>query len=219
VIPPARRPVSSLSILLAGILLAACSAAGTGPSNPPASTALPSATPVPTLAPSTVAPSVPVPSPSAAPGLGNVDRTFPELAVEVADDYLVTLTDPAARAWRVDVRGTGPRAGDRLELFVEVGDVAPGAEARIYEDGRLVDVIDMSGMIGVPTAAAGGCHPTLGVCVGTGAITLDPGTGRLTVLVETLVDESVEVTGATADWPAEPFILGPWRMTESFRAN
>jgi hypothetical protein len=154
-----------------------------------------------------------------APVQGNVDRTFPELSVEVSNGYLVTLTDPAAKAWRVDVQGTGPRAGDRLELFVEVGDVAPGAEARIYEDGSLVDVIDMTGMIGVPTAAAGGCHPTLGVCVGSGTITLDPGTGRLSVLVETLADGSVQITGATADWPDEPFIVGPWRMTEPFTAD
>jgi hypothetical protein len=145
-----------------------------------------------------------------------VDPDYPELAVELKDGYLVSVTDPRAKAWRIEVRGAGLKGADRIELVVEVGDVAPGAEVRFYVRGGLVDVITLDGLIGLETAAAGGCHPTLELCVSSGTITIDPDAGRLTAAFEALSPAPVAIQGATADWPGEPFILGPWRTTEPF---
>ena len=196
--PFARHSRVTVAALVACLVLAACTASPAA--TEPSSRAAPPATP----------------GPTAPPVEGNVDRTFPELSVEMSAGYLVSVTDPGARAWRVELRGTGDASHDWLEVFVEVGDVAPGAEARLYAGGHLVDTVEIGALVGADTAAAGGCHPTLDLCVSSGTIAIDPLAGRVTVLVQALSDEGVEIRGATADWPGEPFILGPWRVTESF---
>lgn len=209
----ARRYVIAASALLAAALVAGCgSMVGATETTSPAPPATPTGaggTLVPT---GTATPS----TPALEPDQGNVGGVYPELAVEPADGYLVSVTDPAAKAWRIDVRAAGADPLNRLELLVEVGDIAPGAEARIYVDGRLADVIDMTGMIGLETASAGGCHPTLAVCVGSESIAIDPGSGRVSALIQVLDGRRIEIQGATADWPEEPFVLGPWRTTEPF---
>jgi hypothetical protein len=212
--PPFRLAAASLLVL---IVVGACAGTTAGerpPSeSPPASaerTPAPTVDPVPTRAPS---PTVPVDQ-------GNVDRRFPELAVEPGGPgYVVHVTDPTAKAWRLIIAAAGGASDDRLEIDVEVGDVAPGAEARLYVDGALLDVIDMTGMLGqVPgdSAAAGGCHPALQVCIDSGGISIDPETGDVRFVLERIEPGAFDIQGATADWPAERFILGPWRTTEVF---
>ena len=71
----------------------------------------------------------------------------------------MTLRDPAAKAWRLVVSGTGARAADRWEILVETGDVQPLITAREVRGGDVVDVMDLTGF-SVGTAAAGGCHST-----------------------------------------------------------
>ena len=202
--PLARRPVAILIPVLLAAFVGACTAPAAG---------LPSSTP--TVAP--VVTPAPLPSPTASPAIGNVDSEYPELSVEQTDEtYLVTVTDPAAKAWQVVVAGAGATAADRLELVVEVGDTAPGATVRFIVDGILRDTLELGSMIGVATAASGGCHPTLEICVSSGDITIDPATGTLRVRLEDLAGHVVAIRGATAAWPGEPFILGPWRETETF---
>jgi hypothetical protein len=200
--PTARRPLIGLAAI--ALIVAACgsqvpSTATPGPIEP-------TGTPV-TPAPAT---------PSDRPDQGNVGSRYPELSVEVADGYVISITDPEAKAWRFDIRGNGILAEDRLEVLVEVGDIAPGAEARIYTRGALVDIFDMNGMIGDETVSAGGCHPTLKVCFGSDGLAIDPDTGRVTLRLEQFEPGSVAIQGATAGWPNEPFVLGPWRTTEPF---
>jgi hypothetical protein len=207
-----RLTVLASIALGVGLVLAACGSAATPTGTPVApSTAGPSGSPI--LPPPVEPTDSPVPS---EPGQGNVDSNYPELAVELKDGYLVSVTDPRAKAWRIEVRGAGLKGADRIELVVEVGDVAPGAEVRFYVRGGLVDILTLDTLIGLETAAAGGCHPTLELCVSSGTIRIDPVAGRLTAAFETLSPAPVAIQGATADWPGEPFILGPWRTTEPF---
>ena len=61
--------------------------------------------------------------------------------------------------------------------------------------------------------AAGGCHHTLNVCIDSSSFRFsDDGTGRLRIRIQ-MPDPAAGrllVTGGTAGWPGEPFILGPW---------
>lgn len=184
-------------------------------------------------APATSAPSVadPAPTPVATDGrtlpptggrqagggsTGNVDRQFPELATSLHDEVVtIELRDPSAKAWAITVAGTGTDEHDRLEILVEVADVGFGAQVRSIVDDRLVETSDLSGMIGETTAAAGGCHPTLDLCFGSGTIDPDLENGQIRLRLDAGIPDSFAVTGATAGWDEEPFILGEWHATET----
>jgi hypothetical protein len=197
---------ASRAFVLAGALVAlvaACSPAAVAPS--PASPA----NPTPPLTGGT----------GGTGGTGNVDRPqYPELDVsEEPGSLLVTLADPEAKAWRIRVEGSGAALGSSLEILVETGDVEYNIVARSTSGGALLDENDLTGMVGDPTAAAGGCHPLMPVCYSSAAFTLpSEGSGRLEVgldLPEPI--GALRITGATSPW-FEPFVLGPWRETEAF---
>ena len=202
---PRIAPVIAASLVL--LVAAACAS--------PAARATPAGAPDPTL--------IAWPSPDPAtpkPDAGNVDGiVYPELTIEAADadTIRVAITDPAAKAWRLIVAGAGALAGDRLEILVETGDVGPSITATEVRDGVVVGEMDLSGYVD-GTAAAGGCHGTLPVCVDSDGFRLpSDGDGTLAIRL-TLVDGGtpLTVTGGTAGWPGEPFILGPWTDTEPF---
>ncbi len=68
------------------------------------------------------------------------------------------------------------------------------------------------------TAAAGGCHATLGVCIDSEGFRLPRnGDGRFAVRLG-IADAAIPftITGSSAGWPGEPFILGPWATAEPF---
>ncbi len=91
------------------------------------------------------------------------------------------LQDPSAKAWRLVVKGTGDLAFDRLEIEVVTSDVAPEITAREIHDSELVDTMDLSGYAD-GTAAAGGCHATLHVCIDSDGFKLPKnGNGRFRV--------------------------------------
>jgi hypothetical protein len=186
----------------------------------PVAVAAPTPTPVPLGGERTPPATGPTPTPTA--NAGDVDGwgNGPALTVEFPGDRLldVTLEDASAKAWRVVVAGTGDLAKDRFEVVVEAGDVGPVINATEIQGGEVVDVIDLS-FFDDETAAAGGCHRTLGVCVDSTSFTFaDDGTGRLRVRLNTPKpsDASFVITGGTAGWPGEPFVLGPWSDTEAF---
>jgi hypothetical protein len=52
--------------------------------------------------------------------------------------------------------------------------------------------------------------------VNASGLSVDPKTGQLTVHIERIDPGSFHVEGATANWPGEPFIRGPWREAEPF---
>jgi len=165
--------------------------------------------------------SVPTPEPTESPITGDVEGTGggPELTVEdVSSDTIeVTLEDPAAKAWRLVVSGTGARATDRWEILVETSDVEPVITATEVRNDKVVDVLDLTGF-GDGTAAAGGCHPSLGVCLDSDGFSVPAdGDGTFSARL-TLQDATVPLTvrGGTAGWPSEPFVLGPWTDTEAF---
>ncbi len=161
------------------------------------------------------------PAASEIPDAGNVEEqpVGPMLSIEPVDANTVraTIGGADARAWRLVVAGTGDQAADRLEIVVETGDVAPAIAATEIRDGQVVGVMDLSGF-GDPTAAAGGCHATLRVCIDSDAFRLPAGgDGRLTVTLTRMNDTGpLTIVGGTAGWPGEPFILGPWTETEAF---
>lgn len=214
-------PARSAPILLAGsfalIVLAGCAApAAVAPTFVPITQA-PRPTPV-----ATPAQPDPTATPAPTPIEGGVDGAEggPMLTVEQldADTIQVTLDDPAAKAWRLVVAGTGDRADDRWEILVETGDVTPQITATEIEDGQETDVLDLTGFGGSETAAAGGCHHTLGVCLDSDGFSLPAdGDGSFSVRLD-LPEAGAPLTirGGTAGWPAEPFILGPWTDTDAF---
>jgi hypothetical protein len=208
------RRLGPITFLLLGLVLAACSSAAGTNTN---ATAEPvTARPTGAVAGTTAEPQTPSLEPTQ-PGLGNVDGTYPELSVElVGGAYRVAVTDPAAKAWRIQLMGVGSAAGDGIELIVEVGDVAPGAGAWFLVGGQYVDTFEFGSLLDMETAAAGGCHPTLEICVGSNDIAIDPATGTVTVDFEAVGDAAVVIQGATAVWPEEPFVLGDWRTTAVF---
>jgi hypothetical protein len=160
------------------------------------------------------------PASSVGPDEGNVDGiSYPELTVEMpdADTLRIRLDDPTAKAWRLDVAGTGDLAADRFVIEVETGDVAPAITATEIRAGRVVDEMDLSGYLD-GTAAAGGCHATLRVCVDSDGFGLpEDGNGRFTLRLSVGDTRGpLTITGSTAGWPGEPFILGPWVVTEPF---
>ena len=209
------------SVLLAGslalIALGGCASAPavTSPSPAPIAQA-PRVTPVPLPTSS-----VPDPTPAPTPIQGGVDGAEggPLLSVEAVDGdtIQVTLEDPAAKAWRLVVAGTGAQAGDRWEILVETGDIEPLITATEVRDGNVVDELDLTGF-GSGTAAAGGCHSILPVCLDSTGFSLPAdGDGTFSVRLD-LPEAGVPLTirGGTAGWPSEPFVLGPWTDTEAF---
>jgi hypothetical protein len=171
---------------------------------------------VPSPASPTDAPSSPTPTSSPTDGnLGDVDGVQegrPELIVEGAGDQrlLISVTDPTAKAWRIVV--TRRDTEDRMELIVESGDIVHGIRVDEIIDGEVVGSDELTHMPGDPTVAAGGCHPTVQVCWASYDISLPGPDGTLSVVLG-FPDPTVQVsiTGGSADWPGEPFILGPWR--------
>ena len=129
----------------------------------------------------------------------------------------MTLVDASAKAWRLVIAGTGALASERWEILVETGDVEPLISATEIRDGQPVDVLDLTGF-GDGTAAAGGCHSKLPVCLDSTGFTL-PADGDGTFSVRLDLPEAgvpLSIRGGTAGWPSEPFILGPWSDTEAF---
>lgn len=213
---PRLAPVITVSVAV--LVVAAC-AASAGLSVPSArAPSTPASTPAsrPTPGPTGPAPSSENPSPDS----GGVDQDGrPLLSIELVkpDTIQATLEDPKAKAWRLVVQGVGDLAGDRLEIVVETGDVGPSIEATEIRAGKVVDVMDLSGFSD-GTAAAGGCHGTLPVCIDSDGFRLPTdGDGTFSVRLTLLGhDTPLRVTGATATWPGEPFVLGPWTETEAF---
>jgi hypothetical protein len=203
---PRVSPAIAASLVL--LVAAACATTAPAPATPAGA---PDPTPI----------AWPTPDPATPkPDAGNVDGVvYPELTIEAADadTISVAITDPAAKAWRLVIAGAGAMAGERLEILVETGDVAPSILATEVSDGAVVGEMDLSGYVD-GTAAAGGCHGTLPVCVDSDGFRLpSDGNGTLAIRLA-LIDTGtpLTVTGGTAGWPGEPFILGPWTDTEPF---
>ncbi len=212
-------PVALLALLALVAVTGCASAPGAPATSIPASPARPvSHAPDPTPIP------VPVgtaqPQPVATPITGGVAGSpgGPELTIEAIDGDTIqaAILDPAAKAWRLVVSGTGELGGDRWDITVETGDVEPIITATEIRGGAVVDVLDLSGFAD-GTAAAGGCHSTLPVCLASDGFRLPDGDGVFSLRLD-LPEAQVPllVRGGTAGWPGEPFVLGAWHDTEAF---
>lgn len=157
---------------------------------------------------------------TATPDSGNVEiPVTPGLSVEPvgSSSIRVTLADPAAKAWRVTVAGTGAQGADRWALTVETGDVAPvvtttetagGVDAEPLEQPRL-EMGDASGQV---------CSASVPVCLRAPSLVL-PHDGNGTLVLELARSDagaSMSVTGGTATWTTDPFVLSSWTTTEAF---
>ena len=213
--PSRFAPVIAAAVVL--FAAAACAGAAVSPASPTA-VRPPAVVPKPTPVATPIA--EPIPTPSANAGDVESQGRGAELTVEFPKPDLldVTLEDSEAKAWRVIVTGTGDRATDRMEVLVEAGDVGPVITATEVQQGEVVGSIDLSNYFD-ETMAAGGCHHTLNVCIDSSSFRFsDDGTGRLRIRIQ-MPDPAAGrllVTGGTAGWPGEPFVLGPWTDTESF---
>jgi len=207
----------ALLVATAALVVTACGASvapTTTPVTPTPAPVQPSLTPVPG--------STEEPSPTIAAPEGDVEGAqegAPELAIEAdgPDSLEVSVADSTAKAWRIRISGTNP--ADRLELIVETSDIAPGIHVDEIVGDEVVSTDDLTHMPGDPTVAAGGCHRSVGVCFSSDGIRLDDTNGILTARF-TFQDPSapIAITGSTANWPAEPFILGDWRDSQPFRS-
>jgi hypothetical protein len=219
------RFAPAIAATIAILAVAACSGAVSTPATPGAT-----GTPGTPSAPVSHAPNptpVPVPSvaitpeePTAQPNTGGVDGSGsgPELTVvELGTDTIqATLDDTTAKAWRLVVAGTGERGADRWEIRVETGDVGPVISATEVVDGKVIDEMDLSGFAD-GTAAAGGCHSTLGVCLDSDGFKIPDGDGAFSLRLELPQGQvPLVIRGGTARWDGEPFILGPWHDTQAF---
>jgi hypothetical protein len=152
--------------------------------------------------------------------IGGVDGDIggPELSIETldADTIVASLRDPDAKAWRLVVSGTGEQGGERWEIVVETGDVGPVITATEVRGGQVVDLLDLTGFYD-GTAAAGGCHSTLPVCLDSDGFRVPEGDGLFSVRLD-LPEAQVPlvIRGGAAGWDGEPFVLGPWHDTEAF---
>ncbi|MDQ2966166.1 MAG: hypothetical protein M3R57_09995 [Chloroflexota bacterium] len=207
-----RRLTVTAALAVVGSILAACAGGPVGRAfvDPGRVEPLPVANPSQPYGPYPTLPATGEQAP-----VGNTDRHYPELSVSRENGFAIDLVDPEAEAWWIVISGTGANAGDRLEIIAEVGDIWPGAAVHVYVGGELVDTTDMNGLIGNSTAIAGGCHPTLGLCYSSAGVDIRPEDGRLSVALEGAATNPFEIRGATAGWNGEPFILGPWRGTET----
>jgi hypothetical protein len=218
-------------VALVAVVVAACSATGSGSgSAAPSFVTVPApaaASPAATVGPSAVA-AVPSarrrptarPRPTVTPNTGNVDAPVtPELSIELqtASTIRVTLLDPSAKAWQVIVRGTGGRATNRWLLTVETSDVAPVITTTDTTRGVEAQPVEQPGL---ETGATTGkvCSSSLPICVRLASVRLPNGGNGTLVLSLTRTDPAVamSVAGATARWPTDPFVLGPWTTTEAF---
>jgi hypothetical protein len=216
--PPRFAPVLTASLVL--LIAAACGGAVTAPVDPASPVpAAPAPAERPALTPVPMPEDEPSPTPPQNAGDVDGDGVGPELTVEFPDRNLldVTLFDPDAKAWRLVVRGTGALADDRLEIVVEASDVMPLITATEIQQGEVVDVIDLTGYLD-ETAAAGGCHRTLDTCVDSSWFRLpEEGDGYFAIRLQMPADgTALLISGGTARWPGEPFVLGPWSDTEAF---
>jgi hypothetical protein len=213
---PRSAPVV-LAALVLGAALAACGSAAADPlPSGPARPVTQAPMPTPVLAPA----ATPRPTPDSTPITGDVDGAIggPELTIEAVDDdtLIATLDDPEAKAWRIVVAGTGALAGDRWEIVVETGDIGPVIYATEVRDGVEGEVLDLTGFWD-GTATAGGCHMTLPVCIDAEGFDVPEGDGRFAARLELPQPEvALTITGGTARWDGEPFILGSWQDTETF---
>jgi hypothetical protein len=207
--------------LLGTLLLAGCGATTLPDASPVGREDGSKPTPVPTV------PTVPVIRPVATPeptpptpgdDSGNVVPGLPELSVEQPTGLIrVAVRDPEARAWRLALSGTAARAADRFELELTTSDVGYAAGIRFVVGGTIAETFDLSGMIGEPTVAIGGCHPTLGLCFGSEGLTVpDDGDGMVGLTLEPTDRVELEIRAGSARW-VEPFILGPWHDSEALR--
>lgn len=165
--------------------------------------------------------SAPAPLPASQPDTGDVAgaSTGPELSIEPfgTDTIAATVTDPAAKAWRFVVAGTGDRSGDQWVLQVETGDVGPVVTSIETVGGLTREPVDRTSLVdGSPAARV--CSVVLPVCVEAIGLRL-PQDGDGTLLARLVVTDPavpLAVTGATATWAGEPFVLGPWTSTAAF---
>jgi hypothetical protein len=207
----------ALAASLALVAVAACS--GASPAPVPSTPAAPVAHgPVPT--PIAVSSQPVAPGPTSTPIIGGVDGAEggPELTIETvdADTVVATIKDAEAKAWRLVVSGTGDLGGERWEIVVETGDTGPVITATEIRDGQVADVLDLTGFYD-GSAAAGGCHSTLPVCLDSDGFRVPEGDGLFSVRLD-LPEAQVPlvIRGGAATWPGEPFVLGPWHDTEPF---
>ena len=219
------RFAPALVASLALVVVAGC--AGATPVTP--STTSPASLPATPIAhapdptPFPVPARTPVPAPAATPDpgdVGDVDgaKGGPELTIEQvdADTIQATIKDPTAKAWRLVVAGTGELGDDRWEIAVETGDVGPVISATEIRGGKIVDVLDLTGFAD-GTAAAGGCHSTLPVCLDSDGFKLPDGDGLFSVRLDLpQAHVPLVIRGGAATWDGEPFVLGPWHDTEPF---
>jgi hypothetical protein len=221
------RFAPAIAATIAILAVAACSgtvapapAVTAAPSAPLGHAPNPTPVPVPPAATPEGGSGQPSEEPTEQPNTGEVDGSGggPQLTVVAVDEDTIqaTIDDPAAKAWRLVIAGTGERGSDRWEIRVETGDVGPAISATEVVDGKVVDEMDLSGF-GDGTAAAGGCHSTLAVCLDSDGFKVPDGDGSFSLRLDLPQGQvPLLLRGGTARWDGEPFILGAWHDTTAF---
>jgi hypothetical protein len=207
----------ALLVATAALVVTACGASATATVAPVTPTPVPAQ---PDLTPVPGSPEEPTPTVALPEGdVDGVQEGAPELAIESdgPDSLEISVADSTAKAWRIRISGTD--SADRLELIVETGDIVPAIHVDEIVGNEVVSTDDLTRMPDEPTVAAGGCHRTVDVCFSSDGIHLDDTDGVLTARF-TFRDPSarIAITGSTAGWPAEPFILGDWHDSQTFKS-
>ena len=211
-------PLAAALVFLVAPRCAAPTAVAPSPAPPQALAPTPATAPTPTPVSRTEAPTPPLtgatrPRSTPARSTARVAGRCSASSSRATGPVDVTLEDAAARAWRVVVAGTGG-------LFSGTGSRSSSRRATSDRSSRRRRSVDGRArrrhrphFYGEDTAAAGELPRTLDVCVDSSSFTFaDDGTGRLRIRLNMPDPASgaLTITGGTAGWPAEPFVLGPW---------
>lgn len=157
---------------------------------------------------------------TASPNAGNVSGPGdPDFSIEPVgnDTVRITLSAPDAKAWRIQVAGAGAKARNAWELTLATGDVAPAVTTTETFNGVADEPIEQM-RLEMGTATGRVCSRALPLCVIASSVEL-PADGNATLVLELVrVDASapLSVTASTATWDGDPFVLGPWTLSEPF---
>lgn len=196
--------------LLVPLALAAACTAPSGATNvSPSSVSHEPSTPA-AAAPSAAASSAPS---STLPATGETTPGHPDVSVEPlgGDRYEVTVADPDAKVWRLAIGMADGTSEAALRVVVTTGDVRYAVDATVLTPPAGPRNVHLRRPNAGPI-----CEPTTGACLAPDGVRTpgNPSRHAASFVVTLDPDRAVALTGATAAWASEPFIRGPWQVSE-----
>ncbi len=130
---------------------------------------------------------------------------------------MVLLADCSAAAGKPRATAT-PNSGNLDGGYPELSIVLPepdAIEVSLEDPNARAWLLTIAGA--GDGGAAGGSDGALPVCISSDGVTFGAdGSGIVSITLELPESAPLVITGVTAGWPGDPFVLGPWIQTEPF---